>query len=103
MISFSVPLEFPILKRERFNRWYSSSAYFTAIVVGDFPITFFGSLIHVSITYFLSNQPRELNRFIEFSSISLTMCYAAQGIGLAGSALLDVKVITIFNLSKFRC
>jgi hypothetical protein len=40
----------------------------------------------------MTNQPREWHRFLEFAVISLVMCYAAQGIGLAGSALLDVKV-----------
>lgn len=94
---FSVPLEFPILKRERFNRWYSSSAYFTALNVGDFPVTFFCSFFYVSITYFMTNQPRELQRFLNFASVSLALSYASQGIGLVGSAFLDVKVIWLFG------
>lgn len=85
-------MEFPILKRERFNRWYSSTAFFTAFTLTDFPITFLCSFLYVTITYVLTDQPRELYRYFAFFSISLTLCYASQGVGLVGSALLDIKV-----------
>lgn len=89
---FLVPLEFPILKRERFNRWYSSTAFFSAFIIIDLPIIFLCSLTYVSITYAMTNQPPELHRFLLFFVISLALNYASQGIGLVGSALLDVKV-----------
>lgn len=90
--NFLVPLEYPILKRERFNRWYSTSAYFTSFVLVDFPITFLCSFLYVTITYFMTSQPCELHRYSAFLVISLTLCYAAQGVGIVGSALLDLKV-----------
>lgn len=81
-----------MLKRERFNRWYSTGAFFTAFVVIDLPITFLCSLCYVSITYVMTNQPHEVHRYLAFFCVSLALSYAAQGVGLMGSALLDVKV-----------
>lgn len=40
----------------------------------------------------MTDQPLEMKRFIAFFFVSLTLSYASQGIGLVGSALLDVKV-----------
>lgn len=98
----TVPLEFPILKRERFNRWYSTSAFFTSFVLFDLPIIFLCSLCFVSVTYVMTNQPLEFNRYLTFFCISLAMCYAGQGIGLMGSALLEVKVIEILSRKARR-
>lgn len=81
-----------MLKREQFNRWYSTGAFFTAFIVIDLPITFLCSLCYVSITYVMTNQPLEVHRYLAFFCVSLALSYAAQGVGLMGSALLDVKV-----------
>lgn len=101
IISFSVPLEFPILKRENFNRWYSTSAYFAAQTLGDLPVMFLCSTSYSSISFWMTNQPREIHRYLNFSSVMLAMCYASQGLGIVGSALLEVKVKKkIFNFTK---
>lgn len=48
----------------------------------DVPITFFCTLIYLLITFFMTNQPMELHRFMSFMSVLLLMCYAAQGVGI---------------------
>lgn len=98
---FTVPLEFPILKRERFNRWYSTSAYFAAFTLIDLPITFLCSFSYVTITYFMTSQPLEINRYVGFLSVSLALCYASQGVGQVGSALLDIKVNRMNHRASF--
>lgn len=95
-----------MIKRERFNRWYSTGAFFTAFIVIDLPITFLCTLCYVSLTYVMTNQPHEVQRFLAFFCVSLALSYAAQGVGLMGSALLDVKVKELFwkvksNLNVF--
>jgi len=92
-----IPLEFPSLKRERFNRWYSTSAFFTAFVLNDLPITFLCSFSYVTISYVITDQPLEIHRYAAFFLVSLALSYASQGIGLMGSALLDVKPAAIFS------
>ncbi|CRL06232.1 CLUMA_CG018947, isoform A [Clunio marinus] len=93
----AIPLNFPILKRERFNRWYSASAYYFAFIIHDLPITFLCSMTYVSITYLMTDQPRELLRFLAFLSISLTLSYASQGLGFMCSALFNAKSSVIFG------
>ena len=88
----SVPLAYPILKREHFNRWYSTSAYFISLVLVDVPITFLCSFTYVTITYTMTSQPPEFYRYLAFLTLSLALSFAAQGVGVAGSALLDIKV-----------
>lgn len=58
----------------------------------DLPVTFVCSSCYVTITYVLSKQPYEMHRFIVFLSISVALCYAAQGVGTMVTALFKVKV-----------
>lgn len=94
-VLFSVPLEFPILRRERFNRWYSGSSFFAAFILFDLPVTFVCSTFYVTSTYLLTKQPYEMERFLLFLSISVILCYAAQGIGFMITVFFKVKVVII--------
>lgn len=97
-VLFLVPLEFPILRRERFNRWYSGSSFFAAFILFDLPVTFVCSTFYVTSTYLLTKQPYEMDRFLLFLSISVILCYAAQGIGFMITVFFNVKVIKMNNL-----
>ena len=59
------PLEVAIIKREHFNRWYSVRAYYAALSLADLPIQFLCTLIYVTITYLLTDQPMEFFRYLK--------------------------------------
>ncbi|XP_070503278.1 ATP-binding cassette sub-family G member 1-like [Chironomus tepperi] len=91
------PIEFPIIKREHFNGWYSSQAYYTAFVIFDLPILLLCCLSYTSITYWMTDQPRELNRFVMFVGFSIFMSIAAQSLGIMVTALMNLKMANILG------
>lgn len=92
LLCFLVPLEFPIIKREHFNGWYSTQAFYSAFILFELPITVVCCTIYVSITYWMTEQPRELFRFTLYLSFTLGMSLAAHILGIAVTALMNVKV-----------
>jgi ATP-binding cassette, subfamily G (WHITE), member 1 len=92
----------PICRREIFNRWYSTSAYFFALTIIDIPIIVLTTLTYVSITYFLTNQPMEIYRFGLYYITILITCFAAQSLGLISGSLMNVKFTLILG-SFFIC
>lgn len=96
-VCFAVPLEFPILKREIFNRWYSLNSFFSAFILFDLPITLVSSFIFIPITYLLTDQPREFHRYAIFFLILLGLSFAAQGLGIMFSASLDTTLTATYS------
>lgn len=90
------PLELPIVKREIFNRWYSSSAYYAALSMTDIPMTIICSFIYLGITYFMTCQP--IDRAVAFFGIGLLTSFVAQGFGHFASSLFDLKVLVFVLL-----
>jgi len=76
------PLEIAILKKERFNNWYQLKTYYIATLVITLPLQIFFSFIYSSISYVLSSQPMEWNRFFMFLLILALTCFASEAIGL---------------------
>lgn len=99
---FSVPLNLPITKRERFNGWYSTTAYYWALTIADFPLIISTSLIYITITYFMTNQPLELYRFCAYYSVIILLSVTSQGLGLIAGSLMNVKFTLILG-SFFIC
>lgn len=89
---FLDPLELPITKREVFNRWYSTSAYYLAMVVSDVPIVLACSLLYLFLIYFMTNQPLESFRAINFILIGILTKFVAQSFGLLIGSMFEVKV-----------
>ncbi|CAG9808260.1 unnamed protein product [Chironomus riparius] len=85
------PLEFPIVKREHFNRWYSVTAYHSSLIISDAPILFLSVTIFVAMVYILTGQILELNRFLIFLGFFLTFSYAAQALSIMFTSLLDAQ------------
>ncbi|XP_021939664.1 ATP-binding cassette sub-family G member 1 isoform X4 [Zootermopsis nevadensis] len=65
------PLERDILVKEEFNNWYKLRTYFMAITVSSIPIQLLFCMVHISVSYFLSGQPLEWQRF----TMMLFMCF----------------------------
>lgn len=101
---FTVPLELPIITREHFNRWYSLRAYYIAMTLADIPIQILCSLVYLVVTYLMTEQPLQWQRFGLFVAICIMVCLVAQALGLLVGAIFSVKVkkklmATIFLMS----
>lgn len=97
VFSLSVPLEFPIVSREHFNRWYSLRAYYVAITLADLPIQIICSSLFIVPTYLLTGQPLEVWRFGMFFLIVFMTALVAQSIGLAVGAALSLQLGAILG------
>ncbi|KAH8241503.1 hypothetical protein KR026_009066 [Drosophila bipectinata] len=91
------PLEFPIVSREHFNRWYSLRAYYVAITLADLPIQIICSALFIVPTYLMTQQPLELWRFSLFFLIVFITALVSQSIGLAVGAALSLKLGSILG------
>ncbi|KAH8413443.1 hypothetical protein KR009_011337 [Drosophila setifemur] len=91
------PLEFPIVSREHFNRWYSLRAYYVAITLADLPIQIICSALFIVPTYLMTQQPMELWRFGMFFLIVFVTALVSQSIGLAVGAALSLKMGSILG------
>lgn len=107
-LSFSVPLELPIITREYFNRWYSLKAYYVAMTLADAPIQAGCVLVYTAITYFMTDQPLEFYRFALFTLCCASVSFVAQSIGLVVGTVFSLKVsivthnyITQFTDNKY--
>lgn len=92
MFFISVPLEFPIISREHFNRWYSLRAYYIALTLADFPIQLLCTFFFILISYLMTWQPMEISRFFLFFFMVLMSGLVGQSIGLVVGASLNVTV-----------
>ncbi|XP_023702631.1 ATP-binding cassette sub-family G member 1 isoform X2 [Cryptotermes secundus] len=65
------PLERAIVTKEQFNNWYRLRTYYMALTLSSIPVQLFYCTIHISVSYFLSSQPLEWERFV----MMLLMCF----------------------------
>jgi ABC-type multidrug transport system permease subunit len=84
-----------MLKREHFNRWYSTGAYVLALNMVDIPAMILNNIVFVSITYFMTNQPMEIMRFSMFFLISVLVGFTSQGLGLLSSSMANIQYTLI--------
>ncbi|KAM8717318.1 hypothetical protein ACLKA7_004079 [Drosophila subpalustris] len=91
------PLEFPIVSREHFNRWYSLRSYYVAITLADLPIQLICSSLFIVPTYLMTRQPLELWRFGMFFLIVFMTALVAQSIGLAVGAAFSLNLGAILG------
>lgn len=81
-----------VTKREHFNRWYSTSAYYMALTLTDIPLIAACTCIFVTILYALSDQPAEEFRFLSFLAIQILLSFAAQGFGMMLGSVFTLMV-----------
>ncbi|XP_044255746.1 ATP-binding cassette sub-family G member 4 [Tribolium madens] len=87
----SFPLEMPVLLKEHFNRWYSLRSYYLAITISDIPFQTIFCVLYVTIVYFMTSQPAELNRYLMFLGACLLVSFVAQSVGLVVGAAMNVQ------------
>ncbi|KAF5308850.1 hypothetical protein FQR65_LT00550 [Abscondita terminalis] len=76
------PSELPVLKKEKFNNWYDLKTYYFAFMVADIPIQILFCISYTTISYFMSSQPSELNRYVMFLLICCLVTIAAESFGI---------------------
>ncbi|XP_054158376.1 ATP-binding cassette sub-family G member 1-like [Oppia nitens] len=81
------PKEMHVFHKEYHNNWYSCITYYTAKMISDLPLQIITPLIYISITYWWSNQPAEINRFIILNTIAILLSLLAQSLGECCSAI----------------
>ncbi|XP_014276196.1 ATP-binding cassette subfamily G member 4 isoform X3 [Halyomorpha halys] len=75
------PFEVNLLKKEHFNKWYSLFPYFLAFTVAKAPIMVSLNLLDSIIVYSMIGLPWELDRFLCFCLIGLTVGLVADALG----------------------
>ncbi|XP_063360799.1 ATP-binding cassette subfamily G member 4-like [Cydia amplana] len=96
-VSIKFPLQFPMVKREHFNRWYTPGAYYVSTLVAALPAQTVCTLCYSCIAYWLTGQPPEIIRFGSFCVILLMVSYTALCVGLLNGSLFDIKHAMIFG------
>ncbi|XP_034242885.1 ATP-binding cassette sub-family G member 1-like isoform X2 [Thrips palmi] len=91
------PLEMPIIAREHFNRWYSLKSYFLAVTIADVPLQGLCTCVYTVIMYYMTSQPLEPARFIQYLLICALVSYTAQSIGLVVGAAMKVEHGVVFG------
>ncbi|VEN42428.1 unnamed protein product [Callosobruchus maculatus] len=84
------PLEVQLLKREYFNRWYSLKAYFLATTVASIPLLILFGVMFNTIVYVLAEQPWELERYLWFNLMGITVGLCSQGLGYSIGASFNI-------------
>lgn len=95
-LSFPVPLDLPITKREHFNRWYSTGAYYLALVISDIPVIVTCATLYTFLIFFMTNQPMETFRMVNVIILAVLTSFTAQSYGLLIGATFEVKVVDFF-------
>ncbi|KAK0075102.1 hypothetical protein PV325_007354 [Microctonus aethiopoides] len=76
------PSELPVLKKEKFNNWYKLHTYYAATLTAQLPIQALFTVIYCSVSYLMSSQPLDWNRFIMFLVTSILITFIAESMGL---------------------
>ncbi|KAL7044602.1 hypothetical protein ACKWTF_001999 [Chironomus riparius] len=85
------PINFPWIKRETFNRWYSPTKWFIAMLICDIPIVVITNFLFVLPIYYLTSQPFELFRFNAFAIILILTSFTSQAFGLIAGSFVGLK------------
>nr|CAD7396066.1 unnamed protein product [Timema cristinae] len=86
------PLEFQMLTREHFNRWYSLPPYLLSVILIEAPIQVISSLMYLVISYLLTDQIMEPQRMGLFIMLGVTVSLTAQGAGFLVGVTTPIKI-----------
>ncbi|KAJ9598554.1 hypothetical protein L9F63_010757, partial [Diploptera punctata] len=79
----SIPMEATIFLHEHHNNWYSLKAYFISKVISDLPLQILCPTIFLIISYYLTGQPMDGMRMIEFLILCSLLSMCGQTLGFA--------------------
>ncbi|XP_053613075.1 ATP-binding cassette sub-family G member 4-like [Plodia interpunctella] len=96
-VTINFPQEIPVVRREFFNRWYSTAAYYSSTLVSALPTQGICTLTYACIVYWMTGQPPEPKRFFGFCWTLLMVSSVALCLGLLNGATFNVKNGVIFG------
>nr|CAD7262981.1 unnamed protein product [Timema shepardi] len=91
------PSELAVLKKERFNNWYYLRTYYLAFLVSNCPIQMLYCVLHTSVSYLLTSQPLNIERFAMFMLACLLVTLIGESIGLLLGTLCNPVNGTFFG------
>ncbi|KAJ9601107.1 hypothetical protein L9F63_000742 [Diploptera punctata] len=98
----SFPSEKRVVMREHLNNWYSLEAYHIAKLLAEFPLQVLCPSVFLLPAYFLSSQPMDGTRFIQFWAVLVIITLLAQALGLVTGTIvkpqMGVFVVCIVSL-----
>lgn len=96
------PIEAAVFLREYLNNWYRLRSYYSAKIMSDLPLQILCPTIFIVITYYMTGQPVEYDRFLRTWLICVLTTILGQSsgmlIGVAFNTHLGVFLIPAINM-----
>lgn len=91
-VLLNFPLEMAVLGREHFNRWYRLAPYVFSTLLIELPFQLLCTWLYVHISYRLTDQPPDLERYYCFVAFCVLGALCAQAWGYFIGATTPVKL-----------
>ncbi|KAL7026374.1 hypothetical protein ACKWTF_013895 [Chironomus riparius] len=92
------PLDYAIVKREHFNRHYSSMAYYLAFNLADSPLLIVCSLSSNILAYAMAGMPLEFYRVSLVAVIGVLTSFSAQIFGIFCGSMSNVVITVVIAI-----
>ncbi|OAD59624.1 ATP-binding cassette sub-family G member 1 [Eufriesea mexicana] len=98
----AIPVEAAVFLREYLSNWYRLRSYFSVKVFSDLPLQILAPTVFITITYYMTGQPMEHNRFFRTWLICILTTILGQSsgmlIGVAFNTHLGTFLIPAINM-----
>lgn len=114
-VIISVPQEIAIIKKESFNNWYKLKTFYLATLITSTPVhvcilefliileidfiyfiplklQIISSSIYITITYLMTDQPLEFERYVKMILTGMMVTICADGLGIFLGTILNPVV-----------
>lgn len=96
------PIEAAVFLREYLNNWYRLRSYFSVKIISDLPLQILAPSVFIFITYYMTGQPMECDRFLRTWLICVLTTILGQSsgmlVGVAFNTHLGVFLIPAVNM-----
>ncbi|KYN29408.1 ATP-binding cassette sub-family G member 4 [Trachymyrmex cornetzi] len=86
------PTEAAVFLQEHLNNWYSLKAYYSVKVLTDLPIQILCVSPFLFISYYMTGQPMEYDRFLQTWSVCLLITIIGQTFGILTGTAFDTEL-----------
>ncbi|CAL7935410.1 unnamed protein product [Xylocopa violacea] len=86
------PIEAAVFLREYLNNWYNLKSYFSVKIISDLPLQILAPSVFIAITYYITGQPMECDRFLRTWLICILTTILGQSSGMLVGAAFDTQI-----------